>query len=748
MKSDDIRMHVTGSSVFVDDIPTPENLLHAVLFTSPVSKGKIKHLDVSEAKKAKDVAGVFTWKDVPGKNYIGHVVLEDQELFAVENVEYIGQPIALIAASTKAAAAAARKLIRLEIEEFEAVYDPREACEKGMIHGKKRVLSNGDVEEGFKKSKYVAQGRADCGPQEHFYFETQRSLAVPKEDGTIKVYASVQSPGTFQRHIADVLDIPMNKVELEIRRLGGGFGGKESTAVWTAAPAVAAKILNRPVKMALGRNEDIFTTGKRHPFSFDYKIGLDAEGNILAYELEFYQHAGACTDISLAVLERALMHTTSSYRIPNVKITAVSCRTNIPPNNAFRGFGVPQASFGIESALRHAAEVMGADENFIREKNLLKDGDTFPYGMRLERANAINCWAELDRKCDIGKRIKNVENYNKQNTDTKRGIAVIPVCFGISFSQTALNQASSLVNVYTDGSVTVSTGAVEMGQGVNTKIALIAAQTLSISRDKIRLDTTNTSRIPNASPTSASTGSDLNGMATKIACEEILKRLKSFAAKRINHDNPEDISVKDEIVYLRSARTDYRWEQLIKDAYWARVDLSCHSFYATPGIYLDREINKGRPFAYYSYGTSVTEVIVDCLRGTYDVESIDIVHDVGASINSDIDKGQIEGAVMQGIGWATIEQIRYGKNGQVLTGVNAYKIPDIKFCPKNFNVHFLENSANPFAVYNSKAVGEPPLIYGLGAYFAILNALRSVRKDKPVPSLPLTPEKVFMYIHE
>lgn len=564
----------------------------------------------------------------------------------------------------------------------------------------------------------------------------------------MKVCASVQSPGAFQRHVADVLGVPMHKIEIEIRRLGGGFGGKESTAVWVTAPAIAAKILNRPVKMVLTRNEDIATTGKRHPFSFDYKIGLDAEGNILAYEVDLYQQAGACTDISLAVLERSFLHTTGSYRIPNTRITAVSCRTNIPPNNAFRGFGVPQAAFGIESALRHAAEIMEIDMNLIKKRNLLRDGDFFPYGMQLEKSNAVRCWEELDKRCNFEKRIKTVETYNRKNKDTKRGIAIIPVCFGISFSQTVLNQASSLVNVYIDGSVSVSTGAVEMGQGVNTKIALIAAQSFSISKDKVRIDTTNTSRIPNASPTSASTGTDLNGMATKMACEEILKRLKIFAAKRINHNNPENISIRNEMVYLRSSKTDYRWEQLIKDAYWDRTDLSCHSYYATPNIYMDREINKGHPFAYYTYGTSVTEVLMDCVRGTYDIESIDVVHDVDTPISSSIDKGQIEGAIIQSMGWSTIEQMHYGKSGKVLTGVNSYKIPDIKFCPKKFNVYLLKNSCNPFAVCNSKAVGEPPLIHGIGAYFAILNALRNIRTDKPIHSLPLPPEKVFMYIHE
>ncbi len=391
---------------------------------------------------------------------------------------------------------------------------------------------------------------------------------------------------------------------------------------------------------------------------------------------------------------------------------------------------------------------MGVDAALIKRKNLLKDGDYLPYGMQLEKTNAIRCWETLDKNIDIDKRIKSALEYNKKNIDTKRGVAVIPVCFGISFAQTALNQASALVNIYVDGSVSVSTGAVEMGQGVNTKILLIAAKTLCVSNNRVKIDTTNTSRIPNASPTSASTGADLNGMAAKTACEELLIRLKRFALKKLNHDNINDISIRDEIVYLKSARTDYRWEELITDAYMDRTDLSCHSFYATPAIYIDRSKERGRPFAYYSYGTSITEVLVDCVRGTYDIESIDIVHDVGQSISPEIDKGQIEGAVIQGIGWATIEQIRYANDGKVLTAVNAYKIPDIKFCPEKFNITLLENSINPFAVCNSKAVGEPPFVHGLGAYFAILNVLRNIRKDKPLPSLPLTPEKVFMYIHE
>ncbi len=746
MKNTDVRMHVRGRSLFIDDIPNPEDLLHAVLFTSPVARGRIKRLDVTAARKAKSVAAVFTHLDIPGKNQIGHII-EDQPFLAEEELEYIGQPIALVVADSHRAARAACGLIELEVEPGEPIFDPREAYRRGLIYGKKRIQVSGDTERAFQECKYVIEGSTASGPQEHYYFETHRALALPVEDDTLKVIASSQSPGAYHHHISEILDIPQHKIELEIRRMGGAFGGKESTAVWVVAPAFAARLLDRPVKLVLDRNDDIATSGKRHAYVFDYRIGLDAEGHILAYEVDFYQQAGGCADISLPVLGRSFLHATSAYNIPNVKITAVSCKTNIPPNNAFRGFGVPQAAFSMEVALFRAAEETGLDLEEIKFINLLRDGDTLPYGVQLEKTDGVRCWETLDRRVDIKKRLKECESFNQSHQDRKRAVAVQPVCFGISFTQTTLNQAGCLVNIYLDGSVAVSTGAVEMGQGVNSKIALIAADALGIPNRRVRVEATNTTRVPNASPTSASTGADLNGMATQYACRELVERLKAFAVTRFNHNNPRDISIRDGEVILMTARTGYTWEELIRDAYTARIDLSCHAFYATPGVYLDPVKEKGRPYAYYAYGASLTEVEVDCLRGTYEILGIDVVHDAGKSLSPEIDRGQIEGGVIQGIGWATIEQIRYGADGRMLTAVNSYKIPDLKFVPERFNIHLLEAASNPYAVCNSKAVGEPPYIHGLGSYFAILKTLRSVRRDKPVPSLPLTPEKVFMYLH-
>jgi xanthine dehydrogenase large subunit len=741
-------MHVQGTSQFVDDIPTPEGCLHAALYTSAVAHGRIRSLDIARAAAAPGVVAVFTHRDVPGVNQVGHV-LKDQPLLAVDEVHYIGQPIALVVADSRRAAQRAVGLVAADIEPLEAVFDPREAACRGLVHGQKRTMERGDVDSAWARCVHVAQGTLASGGQEHFYFETQRALAIPGEHDTIKVCASVQSPGTFHHHVAEVLGIPQHKVELEIRRLGGGFGGKESTAVWAVAPALAAFLLRRPVKLVLGRNEDIATTGKRHAYQYDYRIGVDAAGSILAYEACLYQHAGACADISLAVLGRSLLHTSGSYSIPNLRVSAVSCRTNLPPNNAFRGFGVPQGTFAIEAALAHVSEVMGVAPARLQRLNLLQSGDSLPYGVVLEKPTAIRCWEELDRQVDIEARHAEVAAFNQQHEEVKRGLAVVPVCFGISFAQTALNQASSLVNIYVDGSVSVSTGAVEMGQGVNAKIALVAARTLGIPGDRVRVDTTNTTRIPNASPTSASTGADLNGMATKKACETLVRRLQEFTVQhlRLADVRTDEISLRDGFVRVRGERTDLGWERLVAAAQWARVDLSSHDFYATPDVYHDPTVERGRPFAYYSFGTSLTQVRLDCVRGNYSIESVDIVHDAGQSLSEVIDRGQIEGALLQGIGWATIEQLRYARDGRVLTLVNAYKIPDIRFGPTRLTVSLLRNSDNPYAVCNSKAIGEPPFVHGLGAYFALLHALRSVRRDRPLPSLPLTPEKVFMYLH-
>jgi xanthine dehydrogenase large subunit len=686
---------------------------------------------------------------------LGHII-KDQDLLAEEYVEYIGQPIAFVVAENKRDAFTAIKLIELKIEELDPITSPRKAYVKGELIQPERVMLCGDIKSAWNKCETIVEGRADSGGQEHFYLETQGALSVPIEGGKIKVHAGTQAPGGFHHSVSEVLDMPMHMIEIDIRRLGGAFGGKESCALWTVLSAMGAKLLKRPVKIVLNRAEDIATTPKRHPFSSDYKLGIDKDGKILAYEVKMFQNAGAFADISLPVLERALLHAVNSYRIPNVKITMAPCKTNTIPNGAFRGFGAPQAIFVIESAIYKAASELNIHPSVLQKKNLLTENDQFPFGMKTENCTAARCWEELDKKYDIDKRIKAIENFNKKNTHTKKGIAIQPVCFGISFTQTALNQAGALVHLYTDGSVAVSTGAVEMGQGVNMKILQIVAQEFSVDTKRVKLETTNTTRVANASPTAASSGADLNGMAAKMAANKLLIRLKKVAVDILNSDRKKnrlvkikDIEIIDEKVLLRSVETDITWESLINSAYWARTDLSCHAYYATPKLHFDREKERGRPFAYHSYGTSITEVTLDCIRGTYYIDSVKVVHDVGKSLNSDIDRGQFEGGLLQGVGWTTIENLVYADNGALLSSTNSYKIPDIKFGPKELKIDFLEEVKNPYTVYNSKAVGEPPLLHGIGAYFALLNALDAARPNKYLmPSLPITPEKAFMYIYE
>ena len=664
MKNTDMLLHIRGESIFIDDINEYSELLHGAIFTSPVAKGNIKNLDVSKAKKADGVIAVFTAKDIPGENQIGHVI-KDQPLLAEKAVEYIGQPIALVVAKTKKQALNAFKLIELDIEKLKPVTDPREAFEKGELIQPKRTIIHGDIESAWKKCTTIVEGTAESGAQEHFYMETQAALSVPVEGGNIKVYASSQAPGGFHHSIADVLDMPMHKIELDIRRLGGAFGGKESCAIWVALSAMAAKLLNKPVKIILDRREDIETTSKRHPYSTEYKLGLDRDGKILAYKAMLYQNAGAFADISLPVLERGFLHTVNSYNIPNAKIGTASCRTNIIPNGAFRGFGVPQAVFAIESAIHKAAVKLNVPAYTLQKKNLLIENDLFPFGMKAENCNATRCWQELDKKNNINKKFNAVEKYNKEHTNTKKGIAVQPVCFGVSFTQTALNQASALVHIYIDGSIGVSTGAVEMGQGVNMKILLVVAKEFSIDPKRVKLETTNTTRIANASPTSASTGADLNGMAAKMASQKILKRLKKVAADTLKTKNIDDIEIRNEKIFLKGKETKLTWENLINSAYWSRTDLSSHAYYATPHLHFDREKEKGQPFTYHAYGTSITEVTLDCIRGTYQIDSVNAIHDVGKSLDPDIDMGQIQGGIIQGIGWCTIENLVYDKSGKI-----------------------------------------------------------------------------------
>ncbi len=748
MKNIDSKTHTRGESIYVDDIPMTAGTLFAAVYDSPFAHAKIVSLQLEDALASEGVVKILTYKDIPGDNQIGGII-PDEPLLAEDTVDFCGMPVAIVIAKSEEAGHAAVKKIKAEYKQLPVITDPREAARQNKLIMPPRTFQIGDSDTAWKNCAHIIEGRADSGGQEHLYIETQGAYAVPQENGKIKIYSSTQGPTAVQRTTARVLGIPMNKIEVDVTRLGGGFGGKEDQATtWAIVAALSSMHTNRHVKCILHRMEDMRMTGKRHPYTSDFKIGFDKDLKILAYETTFYQDAGAAADLSPAVLERTLFHANNTYYLPNAKVTAYSCKTNVPPNTAFRGFGGPQGMFVIEAAIAKTAEILKIDKAVIQEKNLLKNGDLFHYGQTTTGCEAQNCWDNTKKQFDPDKLKAEAKSFNSKNKFVKKGIAIMPICFGISFTKTLMNQARALVHVYTDGSVAVSTGAVEMGQGVNTKMLQVAASIFSIDPSRVRIESTNTTRVANTSPSAASATADLNGKATELACKAILARLKKRAAIELSGTENE-IEIKDEFVYINGVHSNLNWSKLVMSCYLNRESLSESAHYATPGIHFDGTKEKGEPFAYHVYGTSVFEVTVDCLRGIYSFDSVKVVHDFGKSMNTIIDRGQIEGGIVQGIGWMTMEEVLYNKDGKLLTNaLSTYKVPDIYSVPKEIIIHALETPGSEKAIFNSKAVGEPPLMYGIGAYFAIRDAVLAFNPDAELPiSAPFTPEKVLMGLY-
>ena len=749
MKNIDAKGHVTGKSIYVDDIPTINGTLYGVIFDSPLAHGHIESVDYSKALTLPGVITILTHEDIPGENQIGGII-PDEELFASKDVHFAGQPIALIIAESNQIGFEARKLIDINILEKEVIVDPREAQKKDQLILPPRTFELGDTENSWEKCAHIFEGQADSNGQEHLYIETQGAYAIPLENGHIRISSSTQGPTAVQRITARVLNMGMNKIEVDVVRLGGGFGGKEDQATpWAVMAALGVQILNKPVKVILSRMDDMRLTGKRHPYSSDYKIGFSKDLKIMAYETTFFQNAGAAADLSPAVMERTLFHATNSYFIPNVKATAYSCKTNLPPNTAFRGFGGPQGMFVIESALAHAAQELGVSAYQLQKNNLLKNGNEFPYGQIADGVELTKIWSEMESKFDIEAVEKEINDFNSSNTDIKKGFSLMPVTFGISFTKTPMNQARALVHIYTDGSVGVSTGAVEMGQGVNTKMLQITAQVFSLDPKRVRLESTNTTRVANTSPSAASSTADLNGKALHQACSALLERLKNCAADHFGAQS-KDIEIKSETIYCQGERTDIRWNDLVLMAFLKRICLTENGHYATPRINFNMEKEKGHPFAYHVYGLALTEITVDCIRGTSQFDSVKIVHDFGKTMNPSVDFGQIEGGLVQGIGWMTMEEISYNDKGQLLSNsLSTYKVPDIYSVPKDVIIEPLKTEGNDMAILKSKAVGEPPLMYGIGAYFAIENAVRAFNPNfNSTFDAPFTHEKILMGLYE
>ena len=749
IKNLDSYTHVRGESLYVDDVNIRQGTFHAVVFDSPKAHGKIKSIDYSKAEALEGVQRIFTYKDVPGENEIGGII-PDEPLFAEDEVHFWGMPIALIVAESEFIARKARGLIDIEIEDLPVITTAKEAKAKGSFINAPRSFSLGDTEKAFADCEYVFEGETFSNGQEHLYIETQGAYAEPLENGNIKVTSSTQGPTAVQKTIAKVLGIAMHKIEVDVTRLGGGFGGKEDQATpWAVMAALAAHHLNQSVKLILNRHDDLRMTGKRHPYESTYKIGLSKDLKIIAYQTEFLQNSGAAADLSPAIAERTLFHATNSYYIPNVTTKVLSCKTNLPPNTAFRGFGGPQGMFVIESAIAKAAHEIGVPTRTIQEANLLDENDTFSYGQIAKKVEAKNTWHSAKNIFNIEALEQAVEDFNKNNTSFKKGIAFMPITFGISFTNTPMNHARALVHIYLDGSVGISTAAVEMGQGVNTKMMQIAADVFSIPIEKIKIETTNTTRVANTSPSAASSTADLNGKATLMACNALVERLKIVASEDLKA-SVKDITLKEESVYINNKKSALTWTELVSKAMLKRVALTENAHYATPEIHFDKTKEKGHPFAYHVYGTAITTTTIDCMRGTYEFESVKIVHDYGKSMSEGIDLGQVEGALIQGIGWMTMEEIAYNKDGKLLSNaLSTYKVPDIFSVPKTVEVIPVETEGNDMAILKSKAVGEPPLMYGIGAYFALQNAIKAFNPNYDMQfNAPMTPEKVLMSLYK
>ena len=751
---DSAMKHVTGESVFVGDIPADGRLLHGQVVYSRVAHGKIKHLDFSAAQNLPGVKAIITAADIPGENQMGPII-HDEPCLAADKVEFIGQAVVLIVAETEEIAREAATLVDIGYEELPAVVDLETAIRCGELIAPERKIARGNVDAALANAPHVLRGRLKTGEQEHWYLETQIALAIPGEEREITVHASSQNPSETQAIVAEVLGIGKNEVQVEVRRMGGGFGGKETQGNHVAAwAALLANATRQPVSIRLFRDDDQIMTGKRHAFLSEYEIGFNNEGEILGYRVTLNSDAGAATDLSRAILERAMLHADNAYYLPAVAITGRAWKTNLPSNTAFRGFGGPQGMAVIEYAIGRIAGFLNMDPLEVRLRNFYNpDENQFtPYGQKIDSDHLYLLYDRLTASSDYNRRREETAVFNFSHEFTRRGLSMTPVKFGISFTSSFLNQAGALVNIYTDGTVLVNHGGTEMGQGLHTKIRNIAAREFGVDVEKVKVNATNTSKVPNTSPTAASSGSDLNGMAVKNAAVELKARLIPIIIKEIKTKSA-DIPVEEESIRFENnavwsthapeARIPFA--KICQLAHFNQISLSATGYYRTPGIWFDREAGHGKPFYYFAYGMAVSEVEIDLLTGQSKLIRTDILHDVGDSLNPAIDIGQITGGFIQGVGWCTNEEIRRDAGGRLLThSPDTYKIPTIGDIPAVFNVSLLKDVPNSGTIFQSKAVGEPPFMLALSVWLAIHDALSSIGPLKPsLPfAIPATPEVI------
>ncbi|MDP3602308.1 MAG: xanthine dehydrogenase molybdopterin binding subunit [Bosea sp. (in: a-proteobacteria)] len=749
---DSAARHVAGEAVYIDDIAAPEGLLHAYLGLSRIAHGRLVSLDLAPVLAAPGVVAVLTAADIPGVNDISSTHRHDEPVFATQTILHHGQPLFAVVAQTRQAAREAAALALAVYDEAPPVLDVAAArAAGGTLVTDPLKLERGDVAAALAESPRRLKGSMTIGGQDHFYLESQIALAIPGEEEDMQVFSSTQHPSEVQHMVAQVLGVASHAVTVEVRRMGGGFGGKETQSnLFACVAALAARKLKRPVKLRPDRDDDMIVTGKRHDFVVDYEIGFDDEGRIHAVDAVYAARCGWNADLSGPVTDRALFHMDNCYFYPAVRARSEPLLTHTVSNTAFRGFGGPQGMVGAERFIEEVAFATGLDPLEVRRRNLYggtpgagPGRDLTPYHQTVTDNIAGEVIARLERSCDYRARQAAIREANARSPVVKRGIALTPVKFGISFTATWYNQAGALVHVYTDGSVMLNHGGTEMGQGLYVKVAQVVAQAFGIGLDLVKITATTTGKVPNTSATAASSGSDLNGMAALDACETIKARLTDFAARHWQ-ESPEAIVFRPGFVQV-GAR-EIAFADLVKAAYMGRVQLSATGFYATPKIHWDRKAGRGQPFYYFAYGAAAAEVAVDTLTGEYKVERVDILHDCGTSLNPAIDKGQIEGGFIQGMGWLTTEELVWDAKGVLKTHApSTYKIPVASDRPRIFNVALLENAPNREAtIHRSKAVGEPPLMLAISVLHALSDAVASVGGHRVCPRLdaPATPERV------
>jgi len=747
--------HVTGEALYIDDYTPVVGELFVEFVGSPVARGKITSVDVAEAKQVPGVVGVYTHKDVLGRNLFG-AVFHDEPFLAEQRVDYVGQPVVVVAGETLEAARAGRAAVKIEVSPEKPVLDIDTAIQKEQFLGPERRIERGEFDSAWKAAQHKIEGTFESNGQEQFYLESQAAIAYPGEQGQLRVESSTQNPTETQAVLAEVLGLGMHEVVVRCKRMGGAFGGKETQG---AIPALMAALVTQKTghaaRVVYTKDDDMKVTGKRHPYKTWYEAGFDDEGRLNAIKLDYYSDGGAAADLSTGIMERTLLHADNAYYLPNVKIKGRICKTNIPPNTAFRGFGGPQAVAVIENIIQEVAATLGKDAYDIRKINCYSEAprNTTPYGQEVKNNLLPEIFEKLAKTSDYKKRLAEAEAFNRQSPTHLKGVAMTAVKFGISFTTKFLNQGNALVSVYTDGTVQVSTGATEMGQGVNTKIRQIVADEFGLGIERVLMMTTSTEKNINTSPTAASAGTDLNGAAATNACIKIKQRMAKFATALLGETNKDLAPSPDEIRFEAGHVFDRRnpdnrvgFGEFTNKARMARIDLGARGFYTTPGIDFDRETGRGNPFFYFTTGAAVAEVTIDRFTGDLRVVGVDLLMDIGRMINPGIDHGQVIGGFVQGMGWCTAEQLVYSDAGELLSySPTTYKIPNITDIPKRFNIAFVDNGANAKNIRSSKAVGEPPLMLGISAWAAAKHALSCVAGKRPVDlKLPATNEEVLM----